>query len=127
LLLALRRLAESAADRGRLALDLSLPERIPSLSPDAEQCFYRVAQESLENVVHHAQAKKLAVCLEVSPGEIVLRIEDDGLGFDSQQARAAGHYGLSGMYERAQLVGASLAIDSHPSGGTRLRLGLEGY
>ncbi|WP_428610695.1 sensor histidine kinase, partial [Sedimenticola sp.] len=99
LLLALQKLAKSAAERGKLSLSLSLPEQITSLSPDVEQCLYRIAQEALENVVYHANAQTLLVQLTMSEETICLKVEDDGLGFNVKQPQATGHYGLPGMRE----------------------------
>lgn len=127
LLQALQKLAESAAERGGLNLLLSLPEKIPSLSPDVEQCIYRITQEALENVIYHANAKSLILRLIVNDVEIVLEIEDDGLGFDSEKTRETGHYGLAGMSERAQAVGGRLTVHSQPNQGTRLQLCLKGF
>ncbi|MCB9418189.1 MAG: sensor histidine kinase [Ardenticatenaceae bacterium] len=127
LLLALQKLAQSAAERGKLSLSLSLPEQIPSLAPDVEQCLYRIAQESLENVVYHANAQTLLVQLTISEEIIRLKVEDDGLGFDMKQHQKTGHYGLAGMRERAQAVGGELAINSHPGQGTRIQLTLKGF
>lgn len=127
LLLALRKLSESAAERGELNLSLSLPDQNSSLSPNVEQCIYRVTQEALENVVHHANAKKLVVQLIISEEEILLTIEDDGLGFDNEQNKEAGHFGLAGMRERAQVAGGNLTVSSHLNQGTRVQLLLKGF
>ncbi len=120
--LALRRMVESAAKRANLALDLALSEQIPSLSPDVEQCIYRVAQEAVANVTHHANAKNLQVYLNFNHQEIVLLVHDDGLGFEEQPGQNGDHFGLSGMRERAQLVGGQVTIDSQPGQGTTIRL-----
>jgi len=122
--LALRRMAESAAHRANLALDLALPEQIPLLAPDIEQCIYRVAQEAVANVTHHANAKNLKVHLTVN-GEISLLVQDDGRGFKEQSAESPDHFGLSGIRERAHLVGGKLIIDSHPGQGTTIRLAIK--
>ncbi|MCA9936664.1 MAG: sensor histidine kinase [Ardenticatenaceae bacterium] len=127
LLLALQKLTHSAAERGKLTLSLSLPEQIPSLSPDVEQCVYRIAQEALENVVYHANAQTLAVLLNISAEEIHLKIADDGLGFDKKQFQETGHYGLAGMRERAQAAGGDLTINSQPGQGTTVQLNLKGF
>ncbi len=124
---ALRKLSESAAERGKLSLDIALPERPPLLSPDVEQCIYRVAQEALENVVHHAVAKKLAVKLSLNTAGTRLTVADDGHGMDVEQAEKAGHFGLSGMRERAQLVGGMLQVSSKPNQGTCVQFEIKGY
>ncbi|MEW5959988.1 MAG: sensor histidine kinase [Chloroflexota bacterium] len=120
--LALRRMVESAAKRANLALDLALPVQIPALSPDVEQCIYRVAQEAVANVTHHANAKNLQVHLAFNGQEISLLVRDDGLGFEEQSGENGDHFGLPGMRERAQLVGGQLTIDSHPGQGATIRL-----
>jgi signal transduction histidine kinase len=120
--LALRQLAEGAAARGGLALRLDLPEQTPSLAPDVEQVIYRIAQEALENAVNHAGAKHLDMQLEVSVPAIRLSVADDGIGFDPDREEAAGHFGLRGMRERAQLAGGQLAVESKPGRGTTVRL-----
>ena len=91
-----------------------------------EQCIYRIAQESLENVVHHANAQNLRLEFQTSDAGANLQIEDDGQGFDVHQTPTAGHYGLAGMRERAQLVGAELEINSRPNQGTRIQLTCKG-
>ena len=126
LLMGLEKLAQNAAERGRLALDLSLPGELPSLSPDVEQCIYRITQETLENVVQHANASKLLVQLEVKETEITLSIEDNGLGFNLGHNPESGHYGLAGMRERAQLTGAELNLSSRPNQGTHIQLRIKG-
>lgn len=123
--LALRKLAEETAARANLQLDLSLPERLPALSPDIEQCIYRVAQEAVANAAHHANAHTLSVRVSVDGPAVSLVVRDDGLGFDVRQGEASGHFGLPGMRERAQLAGGQLAIDSRPGRGTTIRLTIE--
>lgn len=120
--LAIRKMAESAIARTNLKLELVLPEPIPSLSPDVEQCIYRIAQEAVENVVHHANAQNINVKLEVSASETRLIVQDDGLGFNPRDKISTGHFGLVGMKERAILSGGKLTIDSQPAKGTRVTL-----
>ena len=122
LLLALRRMSEESAVRAKLNLNLLLPDHLDSLSPDLEQAVYRVAQEALANVVHHANAQTLTIRLTAKEGGLVLIVSDDGIGFNVQQGDAAGHFGLSGMRERAQLAGSQLTIASSPGQGTRIEL-----
>ena len=120
--LAVHQLAESAASRGNLALELLLSEALPALSPDVEQCVYRVAQEAVANVVHHAGARTLTVRLTGADGRVSLLVRDDGRGFDPNGVPQPGHFGLAGMRERAQLVGGQLTITSRPERGTTIQL-----
>ncbi len=122
LLLALRQLAESAAARAGLDLELALPDRLPALSPDVEQAIYRIAQEAVENVVLHARARRLTLRLEQSEQAIRLSVQDDGLGFDAAAAEKSGRFGLVGMRERARLVGGELHIVSGRGQGTTILL-----
>jgi signal transduction histidine kinase len=122
LLLALRSMSEESAARAKLKLHLSLPDQLESLSPDVEQAIYRVAQEAVANVVYHANAQKLTLQLAINDGKMALVVGDDGLGFNVKQGEAAGRFGLTGMRERAQLVGGQLTIESRPGQGTTIRL-----
>jgi len=122
LLLALRELAEENAARANAQLQLTLPGALPPLSPTVEQTLYRIAQEALANALHHANAQTLTVALTVEGGRLSLRIQDDGVGFDTRSPTASGHFGVSGMQERAQLVGGDLRITSEPGAGTVVQL-----
>jgi signal transduction histidine kinase len=119
--LAIRRLAESAASRFHLDLELDLQNPMPSLSPDVEQAIHRIAQEAIENVSRHAQAKRLRVHLSHNGRGATLIIEDDGRGFDPKET-PSGHFGLVGMRERAELAGGRLTIESEKGKGTKVTL-----
>jgi two-component system CheB/CheR fusion protein len=81
--------------------------------PTTELAFYRIAQEALNNVAKHAHASRADVLLAANDGEVVLVIEDDGVGFDLTAADDdGGGLGLAGMQERAALVGARIQIES---------------
>jgi signal transduction histidine kinase len=120
--LAVRTMVEDAAARANLALDLSVADKLPSLSPDVEQCIYRVAQEAVTNVAKHAKAKTLTVNLESTGEKVTLTVHDDGVGFDVEKKDKANDYGLEGMQERAQLVGGELTVSSKPGEGTTVKL-----
>src|SRR3954454_9969777 len=92
----------------------------PELSDEEQLVLYRVAQESLSNVVQHSQASAVRVELS-SIGRTVLRIRDDGRGFLPEQ-RSGGRLGVSGMRERALLVGGRLNVFSAPGEGTTIEL-----
>ena len=93
-------------------------------SPEVELTLYRIAQEGLNNVFRHAQASHASVVIHFNPQTTILTVADDGNGFvvpDSPAEFApSGHYGLLGLHERADLIGAQLEIHSAPDQGTRL-------
>ena len=128
LVLALRELAEEAAERAGAALDLHVLDQIAgSLSPPVEQGVYRIAQETLDNVVRHAQARVIVFRLEQTLDSLELTVEDDGLGIDAaaiQASEADGQdrLGIHGMKERAALIGGHLEIRSRAGQGTRVHL-----
>jgi two-component system CheB/CheR fusion protein len=93
------------------------------LAPEAETTFYRVAQETLNNVAKHAHATRVDVVLEGQHDTVALVIEDDGIGFEPAAAdKAATGIGMVGMQERAALIGATLQVESAPGKGTTMYL-----
>jgi two-component system sensor histidine kinase UhpB len=97
---------------------------VPALSGEEQLVLYRVTQESLNNIAQHSEARRVDVDLSFV-GSIVLRITDDGAGFDAGVRRARrrrGGLGLSGMRERALLIGGHLDIFSAPGQGTTIEL-----
>jgi signal transduction histidine kinase len=122
--LAIRALAEDMAARGGLALDLDVPEQVYNLSPEVQQCYYRVAQEALENVARHADARRVGVSLWQAGGRLTLQVSDDGLGFEDHEVDPE-RFGLRGMRERAELIGGTLTLESHAGEGTTVRLDTE--
>jgi two-component system sensor histidine kinase UhpB len=101
-----------------MAAEFVLAGGPPRLTPEQQLVAYRVCQESLSNVAQHAGASRVTVELSCV-GAIMLTIVDDGAGF---AARRDGGLGLSGMRERALLVGGRLAVRSVPGRGTRVEL-----
>jgi signal transduction histidine kinase len=91
---------------------------------DTEINLYRLIQEGLNNIKKHAQASQAVVRLVASSPNIILRIEDNGQGFDvaSRLARSftEKRLGLSGMEERVSLLAGTMSIKSRPSKGTRI-------
>jgi signal transduction histidine kinase len=106
--------------KGRLPLNILLetrdvdPRPLPS---DVQHTFYRIAQESLENVVQHAGATRLEIRVAITSMGVELRIRDDGLGFDPGKPSTGG---LLSMRERAASIGARLAITSSEGEGTQV-------
>ncbi len=94
------------------------------VQPEIGTALLRIAQEALNNARRHAGAHRIRVGLQYTPEDLVLLVEDDGVGFDTSRERTPGTeggYGLFGMEERALLLGGSLQIDSTPGWGTRIR------
>jgi len=91
------------------------------LSPTVELALFRMAQEALTNVERHAAAHRVAVGMDFGAGGLRLLVKDDGVGFDTSDGSdgsRSGSMGLSGMNERAHLVGSRLTIHSEPGTGT---------
>jgi len=126
-MIAMQKMVTIAAERGKVAFNVSLPDQNLFLPAEIEQCMYRITQEAVENVVHHANARHLNVKLTNHNQMIELVIQDDGIGFDSNSVYRPGHFGLPGMKERAALVGGELFITSSPNGGTTIRLLIRGF
>jgi signal transduction histidine kinase len=93
------------------------------LSAETATNLYRIMQEALNNTMKYAQARHVDVLLERRDSQVVLIVEDDGVGFDpNKEASADGDkgMGLIGMRERAALVGGTLQIESKPKAGTTI-------
>jgi signal transduction histidine kinase len=89
-----------------------------------EQEFWRVMQEALTNIERHAHATACAIDYRVTATRVAMVIEDDGRGFDASRV-SGDHYGLIGMRERADALGAQLLVDSEPGRGARVSVELE--
>ncbi|GAB4503523.1 MAG: hypothetical protein Fur0043_05150 [Anaerolineales bacterium] len=127
---ALRSLAEewSAQNGVEVSLDLPPEAALPPLPGDAAVNLYRVAQEALNNIARHAQARHVNLSLAATGKGLRLTIEDDGRGFtppaEIHELAAHGHFGLVGLQERVSLIGGVLTLHSAPSQGTRLSVEL---
>jgi two-component system sensor histidine kinase UhpB len=96
---------------------------MPVLSEAIEIALYRIAQEALTNVIRHAGASHALVWLRQHGDELLLSIGDDGKGGPATLVRA-GHYGVRGMQERAESLGATLRFQSGGQGGLQVELTL---
>jgi two-component system sensor histidine kinase UhpB len=117
---ALVSLASGFAERAGLRVRRRLDGELPALGREVELVIYRVAQESLTNVVRHAGASAVELVLERHDGAVVLRVRDDGRGFSSASTSPGG--GMRGMSERAMLVGGRLVVEPVAPHGTEVRL-----
>jgi signal transduction histidine kinase len=114
---ALERLIEAFAEQSDVRVDFrsALGER--RLPSDVETALYRVVQESLTNIVKHANARNISVSLVRRESGVAAVVEDDGAGFDQRTVRAEG-IGLLGMRERLALLDGRLEVESRPGAGT---------
>jgi signal transduction histidine kinase len=117
----LRRMVEAVSGDG-LESSFSNFGAYRPLPPGTEREILRVAQEAIHNVKRHAGAGHLFVQLEYGPGQIALEARDDGRGFVAERESQPGHYGLTGMRERAAAIGGRLEVSSDPGVGTTVRL-----
>jgi signal transduction histidine kinase len=100
-----------------IAADLKV-DGLSSISLAGDETLFRVAQEALANVARHSNARHVIVELANQEDEIVLRVEDDGVGFELDQIEKG--VGLDSMRERLEAIGGRLSISSGSSNGTRV-------
>ncbi len=93
----------------------------PLITIELKEAIYRITQEALNNVIKHSQATRVNLSLSKEAHQILLKIYDNGLGFDPGLFYA-GHLGLSSMRERAELIKGCFEITSNPDHGTWVRL-----
>lgn len=128
LVTALEMLARETSQNNSLEVEFKKTGEEQRLSREVELALYRMAQEALNNVVRHSQAKRADLHISFGEKEIKLEVSDNGLGFDMPKSptdfAAKGHFGLLGIRERAELIGARLEVESAPGKGTRLRVRL---
>lgn len=115
---ALRWLGRSVGASAGMAVAVEV-EPLPDLDEERQTLLFRIAQEALNNIAKHAQARSVLLRLVERDGRLQLQIVDDGVGFDPA-LRPSGS-GLSGMRERLRLFEGALEVHSAPGHGTRIR------
>jgi signal transduction histidine kinase len=118
---ALEQAANDFAERTGVRVDVRASEPKVTLSTDVAAAVWRIAQEALNNVERHAGARHVKVVLMQENGRLVLNVSDDGRGFDPAPIDDE-RFGLTGMRERAELIGADLTVASRAGQGTAVRL-----
>jgi len=107
----------------RTGVQVTVTDRTPDAAkgarPEAAVALFRIAQEALNNVLKHAQAKHVRIDVSATDEELVLDVHDDGRGFDPRAARR-GRWGMTTMRERAEAAGGQLHVDATPGQGTRI-------
>ena len=118
-------LAEGAANRKSPIIDVAVEGKPQELNPIVRDEVYRISAEGLRNAFRHAQANKIEVEIRYDAHEFRVRIRDDGKGIDPQAVDdQVGHFGLAGMRERAQVMGANLEVWSNRDSGTEIQLSI---
>lgn len=115
---ALKEVCRQIGGQHHVEIDLQTANPCPSLSDDVSLCFYRVAQEALNNAVKHSRSKRIEVHLGSARERVWLQVKDFGVGFNP--AVKADGLGLATMQERLRMVGGKLSIKSVTGGGTEL-------
>jgi PAS domain S-box-containing protein len=118
---ALREEAKSACNRAALATCEVTSELEGRLDPVVETALFRVAQQALANVVDHAEATHVLVAIECTARGVVLRVSDDGCGFDPDHVQVLAdiaHFGLIAMRERVEALGGRFRVTTGPGRGT---------
>jgi two-component system sensor histidine kinase DegS len=120
-----QRYTQDFATAYQSTIELRWAEAPRAFSPEECIAVYRILQEVLQNARKHARADRIIVETYVELSDWVLRVSDNGVGFDpTAVALQEDHWGMRGMRERAQLIGAELLIESRPNEGTTVVLRL---
>ena len=117
---ALKRLCDELRSGKNILIDLTVGDLPNQLQPSIALSLYRIAQETMHNIMTHSQAKNVQVELGADDSRVSLRIIDDGVGFDP--SRVAGGLGLESMRHRVRAVGGFIDISSSPNSGTRIQV-----
>ncbi len=124
LLPAIRWYARTNLEAAGISVNLDFPDQLPDLSQPLTTTLFRVAQEGINNIIRHSQAKNTTITMGLRGNEVYLRLQDDGLGFDTQRINHVAldmqHWGLIGVQERIELVNGRMSITSDPEHGTTL-------
>lgn len=120
LLPAIEWLSQDIARRTGLKIYLDADAGVYRVDDDVATAIFRVIQQSMTNIVSHAQATEATITLRVHQGSLWLSVSDNGCGFDIDAARGAGGFGLFGMSERILALGGEFAIESAPGEGTTM-------
>jgi signal transduction histidine kinase len=124
LVTALEMLTREMSQANQLEIDFQKRGQEQRLTSEVELVLYRIAQEALNNVVRHSKARNASLCITFTDDETNLEVSDNGVGFQVPASPTdfapGGHFGLLGMRERADLIGARLEIQSEAGRGTRL-------
>jgi PAS domain S-box-containing protein len=117
-------LVENFSQRTGIACDLSVTQGDLGLDMPEATAIFRIVQESLTNIAKHAKATRADITIARDEDALVVRIEDDGIGFSPDAPRKPQSFGLFGLRERASLIRADVVITSAPGAGTSIEVRL---
>ena len=127
-LLCVKNLCQEFSENSKIDLRLSILENTDAsfLTKDEILNLYRIVQEALTNVLKHAEATEIVILVRNAKGEeengLYIFISDDGKGFDTENIDEKKHFGLRGMKNRADLIGAGLFVTSEKDSGTQIKI-----
>jgi len=128
LVTALEMLARETSQAANIPVEFQRQGKEKRLNPNVELALYRMSQEALNNLARHAQASHACLSISFAPQNVIMQVTDDGIGFDVPKSPAefspGGHFGLLGLYERAELIGAKLEIESTNVHGSKITVHL---
>lgn len=119
---ALQHRLDAVEGRANVNANLYVEGDIETLPDEVEDHLYRIAQEALNNALKHASASLLTVRIHAEADQVELIIEDDGKGFDVDEAEQSGGIGLESMEERAEEIEGELFVESAENQGTTIRV-----
>ncbi|HEX5393873.1 MAG TPA: CHASE sensor domain-containing protein [Rhodocyclaceae bacterium] len=117
-------LVERALGKSGIKCGVDIPDELPQLDDRAATTLFRIVQESITNVIRHAQARSLNISLYLEPDHICLEVRDDGVGLKPVPKDGQPHFGLVGIQERAASIGGHAEITGAPGRGTCVRVSL---
>ncbi len=118
-------LLADAASRTDCTTTIRFSDHLPQISSELEQRLYRIAQEAIGNIIHHAAATQIGLALTYNDDILKLEINDNGIGFDPTADLDAEKQGIKGMRERVEEIGGKFTISSRPQGGTLITAEME--
>jgi signal transduction histidine kinase len=119
---ALQWYVDEASRAAGIECDLHIGEGVERLSPDLEIALYRLVQESVNNIVKHANAKRMRLALDRTEQGLRLEVADDGMGIDDLERAKRLSHGLAGMMHRVRSVDGTFDVHSAPGEGTRIEV-----
>ena len=117
---ALEHYLEDWRNHNKITIDYTIHTGDQRLPAAVETAVYRIVQESLTNIIRHAEAQSVSVLVERRQNDVIAVVEDDGIGFDSSHITTNNRLGLLGIRERTEILGGNFAVEAEPNQGTSL-------